>query len=165
MAWRMQLQLPRFKVTQIFSSGVVHRNVPRGKKAESAGACSSSRPTTSSSGEEPTANYPDLLADPGLPPGDDGQNVSLHAVKQKASTASWHEIRPLLLESAVESSAMQNGQLCITCSEDATYRCVQCSPCSHYCRECFGRAHSKRNIFHTGEVWEVSSYALVACWI
>ena len=32
MAWRMKLKLPVFKVTQRSSSGVVHRNVPRGKE-------------------------------------------------------------------------------------------------------------------------------------
>ena len=84
-----------------------------------------------------------------------GQNVSLYAVKQRASTAAWAQIRSVLLNTAVESSAMPSNQSCIMCPEAAVYRCVQCSPCVYYCHECFGQAHTTVNIFHTGEVWQV----------
>ena len=59
------------------------------------------------------------------------------------------------LKAAVECSAMRCGQCCILCSSEATYRCVQCASWSHYCATCFGKVHSKANIFHVGEIWEV----------
>ena len=169
MAWRMKGKLPVFKVTQRSPSGVVHRNVHRGKCTVTSITSDDSSvaeedadalglPTTAPPLEEPTLE-PSLdslikyAVKPSLPDfGDDGQNVSLHAVKQKASSSAWANIRQGLLKAAVESSAMPVNQSCVMCPEEAIYRCIQCSSCAYYCHGCFGRVHAKVNIFHTGEV-------------
>ena len=33
--------------------------------------------------------------------------------------------------------------------------CTHCAPWVYYCDQCFAEAHSKINLFHIGEVWEV----------
>ena len=70
---------------------------------------------------------------------------------QKAATASL----PSTVKAAVEENAMPAGQCCIYCPECATHCCTQCAPWAYYYDQCFDEAHSKINLFHTGEVWEV----------
>ena len=81
---------------------------------------------------------------------------TLHEIKQKSSVESWRKIRTEMRQAVIATSGMPVNQLCIECHQDeATYRCVQCSAWTFYCSTCFGQAHSSKNIFHTGEVWEV----------
>ena len=93
MAWHIQQKLPVFKVTQRSSSGVVHRNIPRGKRSVECGRYDHSNAAEEASCtlDSPTS----LLEPPSLDDfGDDeGQNVSLHTIKQKASTSAWANIR------------------------------------------------------------------------
>ena len=159
----MNLKLPVFKVTERSPSGVVHRNVPRGKKSVDRGRnddssvakeadCVLDPPDSDPSFTEP-------ILEPSLDDvGDDDKNVSLYMIKQKASTSAWASIRQGLLKTAVENSAMPINQQCIMCCCEAVYRCVQCLPCGYYCHDCFGQAHMKVNIFHTGEVWQVNKF-------
>ena len=87
---------------------------------------------------------------------------SLHVLAQKAAIASWNKLRPEMLKTAIECNAMPLKQKCILCStDDATYRCLKCAPWAHFCPQCFGDAHRRTNIFHTGEVWEVCSCILI----
>ena len=72
-------------------------------------------------------------------------------MKQKAATASL----PSTVKEAVEENAMPVGQCCIYYPECATHCCSQCAPWACYCDQCFAEAHSKINLFHIGEVWEV----------
>lgn len=168
MAWRMKQKLPAFKVTQRSPGNVIRRNVARGKGIVRVGIKDESSiieegadpPGTTASGLGETDPEPDLLTDhttgTELSPLDFGDNVSLHYIKQKASTSAWGNIRQGLLKAAVESSAMPVNQCCVMCTKEASYRCIQCSSCAYYCHECFGLAHTKVNIFHTGEIWQVN---------
>ena len=91
--------------------------------------------------------------------GGEGMQTSLHEVLQRASVDSWNKIRSNLLSCCLEAYAMPNNQQCVICTELATHRCVQCGPCSYFCSACFNEAHSKRNLFHSGEIWEVQLFA------
>ena len=82
---------------------------------------------------------------------------TLHEIKQKSSVESWSKIRTEMRQAVIECNGMPVNQLCIDCHQnEATYRCVQCSAWTYYCAECFDKAHSSKNLFHTGEVWQVS---------
>ena len=76
-----------------------------------------------------------------------------------AVTAAWGQARSALLKAVVESNAMPEDQCCISCSYSVTYRCVQCASWAYYCHQCFSDAHSRINLFHTGEVWEVEYHS------
>ena len=167
----MKLKLPVFKVTQRSPSGVVRRNISRGKKSVE---CSASGSEHTNAAEESSSALdsgsspinPLCTLEPSLDDYDDrGQNASLYAIKQKSSTLAWANIRQGLLTAAVENSAMPINQHCVMCPSEAVYRCVQCSPCAYYCHACFGQAHTSVNIFHTGEVWEVCSVAVCMQWM
>ena len=163
MAWRMRLKLPSFQVTQRIGTGsTVRRNLPRGRKGDcvgdeqlsSGGEVESSDLTTtdffSTSFDTVTEDIQGCSSQP---------EVSLHAIKQKAATAAWIQVRPALLKAAVECSAMPVTQCCILCLQSASYRCIQCAPWAYFCQNCFSEVHSKINFFHTGEVWEVCAMA------
>lgn len=154
-SWRTRLKLPSFKVTQRAGGTVVHRTVPRGRVehmpvvTDEDQSCDEAGPDTHGLDEMAMEGLDDnsshcLSADP-----------SLHSIKQKASVAAWTEIRRALRCAAIESSAMRTCQCCIICSERASYRCLQCAAWAFYCPACFYTAHSKVNLFHTGEVWTV----------
>ena len=155
----MRLKLPSFQVTQRTGTGsTVRRNLPRGRKGDCVGdeqlspggEVGSSDLTTLTSFDTVTEHIQDCSSQP---------EVSLHAIKQKAATAAWTQVRPALLKAAVECSAMPVAQCCILCLESASYRCIQCAPWAYFCQNCFGEVHSKINFFHTGEVWEVCAMA------
>ena len=171
MAWRMKLQFPAFKVTERCTSGHVARSiVPRGRTNPSV------REEGNISGGQSIHTDDDSTRDDGsddVPQldslwefsEDSSKTIaepSLHEIKQKASVQAWSNIRPTLLKVVVECCAMRCGQRCLLCDSEATYRCVQCAPWAHYCTTCFGKAHLKANIFHVGEIWEVSqSFSIV----
>jgi len=163
----MRLKLPTFKVTQRTGTGsAVRRNLPRGRRDDISSDVCAGAAQLSSDGEEGSSDLTtstDFLSGSldimtGSIEGCSQPEVSLHAIKQKAATSAWNQVRPALLKAAVEFSAMPMAQCCILCPESATYRCIQCAPWAYFCKTCFGEVHSKIN-FHTGEVWEV--YAIV----
>ena len=145
----MRLKLPAFKVTQrTAASSTVRRNLPRGRKCESA-------PAQSSSGiEEGVPDFVSMMEEG--PHACSVPEVSLHAVKEKAAATAWARVRPALLKIAVEGNAMPSDQSCIMCPEAASCRCIQCAPWAFYCQDCFEHVHSSINLFHIGEVWKVS---------
>ena len=86
---------------------------------------------------------------------------SLHDIKQKANVAAWAKVRQGMRRAAIECCAMAPKQACIVCVRDeATHRCLQCSAWAYYCAACFGETHSKNNLFHVGEVWQVAVIVL-----
>ena len=166
MAWQMRFTLPKFKVTQRASLGVTHFTLPRGRRGDDR-ASTSGIPDSSEVDMEKDEETGPRLDDSasfqrttGLT--DDDPMVSLHYIKQKAATAAWGRARPALLKAAVEGSAMPLGQCCISCGDAATCRCIQCAPWAYYCSKCFAQAHTKVNIFHIGEVWEVGLSLVLA---
>lgn len=84
-----------------------------------------------------------------------GSRTSLYSIKQKSTVAAWELVRGDLLHCAVECFSMPNEQLCMNCSSLADTRCIQCGPRAFYCSECCIDAHSKINLFHTPELWQV----------
>lgn len=153
MAARLKLKLPALKVTQRSTTGeTVRRDIPRG-------CISSIHSDDNSSLVETSDNIGVQEATEGAID-DDSTYVtldepSLHKISQEASVASWNKIRPAILRAAIESSAMPPNEQCCMCTAEAEYRCLQCSSTSYFCRGCFCELHSKINLFHTGEVWEV----------
>ena len=88
----------------------------------------------------------------------DGNTYSLYHIKEKSEANAWGSLRDKLLVTFVESSCLIPGQLCINsqiCSNEATIRCLKCGPGVFYCSSCFNTAHSDRNFFDVGEMWEV----------
>ena len=83
---------------------------------------------------------------------------SLHSIARKASSASWQQVRGSMLNACIEIHALPPGQLCIVCQKQALCRCIQCAPWAFYCCNCWKESHKKVNIFHKGEIWEVSMY-------
>ena len=78
-----------------------------------------------------------------------------HELSCKSSVAGWEGIRLKLRTSVTEGAAMPLGQKCIMCEETACYRCQQCGPLGYFCSSCFMKLHSRINIFHVPEQWEV----------
>ena len=148
----MRLKLPPFKVTQRTGAGVVCRSLPRGRKDAEVVEAKTSDSVIENQKED---GLVEMVTDDSSSDCQQEFDVSLHAIKQKAATEAWSHVRSALLRAAVESSAMPADQHCINCSDHATHRCLQCAPCAYYCKECFKAAHSRINLFHTGEIWEV----------
>ena len=80
---------------------------------------------------------------------------SLHEMREKAAVEGWSHVRLALLKTTVEGNSMPTDQTCILCGCEATHRCLNCGPQAYFCAQCFGDAHSKMNMFHVGEIWEV----------
>lgn len=74
-------------------------------------------------------------------------DISLHAIKEQASARARQDIRPHLCREPVESSAIQEKQQCILCTERALYMCYECGSNAYYCQKCFNKAHTEVNIF------------------
>ena len=162
MAWLMKLKLPKFKVTHIAESNT-RRSLPRGRKEAGSGVfLEHDLPTHCDDAE------PDFHLEPSVPESIDvshtGAGVSLHAVKQKATTTAWESVRALLRGAAIESCAMPISQDCIRCANSATHRCTQCGAWAYYCASCFSQAHLLTNFFHVGKVWEVYLLLLLHSW-
>ncbi len=67
----------------------------------------------------------------------------------------WEKMRHQLLKASMESEALPPDTLCFVCGlNKASHRCLQCSSSLFYC---FSAAHVKTNLFHKGEIWEVST--------
>ena len=151
----MKLSLPKFKVMQIGDTKS-HRNIPRGRITTGSTVCPSHSKTDAAVDEMPMDMPEFSLEQPLSNEREATPSVSLHAIKQKASVAAWDQMRDVLLRTAIESSALPIDQKCILCTEPAIYRCTQCGAWAYYCKSCYSQAHSMTNIFHVGEVWEVS---------
>ena len=80
----------------------------------------------------------------------------MHEIAQKQAVESWAKMRPQLLNMAIQCDALPVDQRCLFCAEEFLYRCLQCGPQVFYCRDCFEQAHNRTNLFHVGEVWDVS---------
>ena len=104
----MRLKLPSFQVTQRTGTGsTVRRNLPRGRKGDcvgneqlsSGGEVGSSDLTTTdffpTSFDTVTEDIQGCSSKP---------EVSLHAIKQKAATAAWIQVRPALLKAIIRCS-------------------------------------------------------------
>ena len=100
------------------------------------------------------------LSDAIKEPTSDEPDVSLHAIKQKAVTAAWGKARSALLKAVVESNAMPENQCCISCSDSATYCCIQCASWAYCCHQCYSEVHSRIDFFHTERFgrWEYHSF-------
>ena len=84
---------------------------------------------------------------------------SLYAVKQKVTADAWAAVRNKLRDGCIESSALHDTQMCAHCSViSAKMWCKRCGPYGYFCEECWFSSHSKFNMFHTPEIWEVSLY-------
>ena len=162
MAWSAKLKLPAFKVTQrVCGASTVLRKVPRGK---SRGLNVVSDSVDDPEEQEYFARYGQSQStSTHFDSVDDPEDTSLYSVKERASASAWAKMRSFLRNTVVECSAMPSDQSCIKCPEAAVYRCLQCGSCVYYCHDCFSRAHSVTNIFHTGEVWEVNVVSLYMC--
>ena len=153
MAWRGTQKLPRFRVHQRASGFEKRSIVSRGQKVNtsSANAIGNASP--------PDDNEADLHEHSYSPIEDQDSShtdPSLHEIKQSANVEAWSKVRSTLLKAATESQSMPNEQQCALCQTQATYRCVECGPLVYFCSTCLGVAHSKTNLFHTPELWEVS---------
>ena len=88
MAWHMKLSLPKFRVTQIGAT-TCHRNLPRGRKATGCVPTTSALPAVAD-------GAPCVVTEDMLESNEADPTASLHAIKQKASTAAWDQVRALL---------------------------------------------------------------------
>ena len=133
MAWHMKLSLPKFKVTQIGDSKI-HRDLPRGRKATGSIPAASFPPGGVAEDEEDETHI--NLDSPDPQPCENseaGPNVSLHAIKQKASVSAWDQVRATLQKAVVESSALPSDQGCVLCAAPATHCCTECAAWAYYC--------------------------------
>lgn len=157
MAWRMKLRLPSFKLTQRCTRGdTAQYNIPRGRKDVKNEAMNDEEMGSEAgpSWESPLSATP--LPDLGDFEAEQGSTPTLHEVKQAANVTAWENIRSRLLQAATECNAMPVDACCIICSSTAKYRCIHCGPLAYYCLSCLGHSHSKANVFHGPEVWDVS---------
>ena len=174
MATQKRMKLPSLKLTQRSTGGVVrHRTVPRGMTNSAARTGHDLDDETSQASPETVRVSVDDTADaalvedgelpmPGIDDFDrDHSGPSLHSIKQKAAAAAWERNRISMLKTFIECNAMPYNQTCITCANEAKYRCLQCASWAFFCSNCFADAHRSVNIFHVGEIWEVSSMDVV----
>lgn len=172
-AWRMKLQLPKFKATLRTSTGAVTVSIPRGRKLQTGFTVSSDAVGSDDDSAEATCQdaQVDVMSDHGCDnqltddqaedfaganPDENYVGPSLHEIKQKANVSAWEEVRPRMLSAVIESSSMTEDQQCILCPNSAEYRCTQCAAWAYYCGDCFGKMHLQTHLFHTGEVWKES---------
>lgn len=78
-----------------------------------------------------------------------------HELSCRASVTGWEKIRTGIRIAVTENAAMPLGQLCVICDDTACLRCQQCGPLSFFCSQCYMKFHSRVNIFHVAEKWEV----------
>ena len=78
-----------------------------------------------------------------------------HELESRSIVAGWDCVRSGIIGAVTEVAAMPIGQLCHICEEAASLRCHRCGPLGFYCPVCFQKCHSRVNIFHVAEKWEV----------
>ena len=154
-SWRLKLRLPTFKATvRTGASGsasdqTIEKGHRQDKLSRTKALPSLDQSDDLSSDHEVSGG--DMFEMPYNDPG-----PTLHEIKQKANVAAWSKIRQHMRRAIVECSGMPPLHTCVLCTTDeAIYRCLQCSAWAFYCADCFGKTHSDHNIFHVGEVWQV----------
>ena len=150
MATYRKCTLPALKVTQRptnrpKSTTLVHRSM---SNSSASAECLDPRPSDPSS--EVQESLPPLVD---MVP--DFIEPTEHELSRQSSAAGWNEIRNALRTAVTENAAMPQGQLCIMCAEVACLQCQRCGPQGFFCSQCFPKFHSKVNIFHIPEKWEV----------
>ena len=171
MASRKKMKLPPLKVKQRSTSGkTVQRVIPRGILGPVGDRVDTNLGTVegprSAVGDRVDTNLGTVEgprsgihwdSDEHSIPADSLPEPSLHKITQESAIAGWNKVRPDLLRVVIETSAVPSAQLCCLCTNEATYRCLSCSPTDFFCGNCFNKIHEKKFFFHTGEVWEVRS--------
>ena len=89
-----------------------------------------------------------------IDPGD--AEESLYHMKREVFHRAWEKIRDSLRDTTVRENCLPENASCISCIDTALIRCLNCGPRVFYCNSCYQIFHSKRNLFHIPEVWEVS---------
>ena len=85
------------------------------------------------------------------------QHITIFASNSsKTISLSLEEYSARAVENFYITEAMPENEQCYVClKEVATMRCLQCSSRLYYCSTCFNSLHSRTDIFHQAEVWEV----------
>ena len=160
MASQKHLKLPPFRLTKRCGTAVEVRSIHRGECARESRSVEPLE-VKLEEGQHLPANTAVDNCSPCIEEGEpllECDEPSLHEIQTKASVRGWSKLRKEILLTAVECSAMPEGQICILCSEEAAvFRCQQCGPSVFYCEQCYRNQHEKANYFHTPEKWEVKA--------
>lgn len=150
-----QITLPVLRVTRRSTSGsksleVLHRGSGKEEYQENA----DSQLSTTSTPAMPLDNNPDFQL---RSLSQELNEPTVHELERKANVAGWEKVRKEILNIGVGMEAMPYQQQCNICQKcSATIRCRRCGPFGYYCQSCFKDQHSKVNMFHIGETWEVN---------
>ena len=169
MAFHKHFKLPPYRLTQRCGAAVQVRSIHRGDSSQQDPSVERSFVTEEVCSEDSPSIVMDTLpcvdelssCIEELPPLSPDE-PTLHELQSKASVKGWNNVRMGMLLTAVETSAMPSGQLCLLCCEPAVFRCQECGPLIHYCSKCFSTQDEKVNFFHTPEKWEVQLYCILS---
>lgn len=161
MAFHKHFKLPPYRLTQRCGAAVQVRSIHRGDSSQQASSLESTFMTKEACSEQSQSMDTDasLPCIDGFPSTEErpllSDDPTLHELQRKASIKGWDKLRMRMLLTAVETSAMPSGQLCLLCCEPAVFRCQDCGPLIHYCYQCYCKQHKRANFLHTPEKWEV----------
>ena len=86
-------------------------------------------------------------------PGSSSNEETVYRQATNKEFSVWEALKPELLRVSLESSAPSSHRCCI-CTEQANYRCLECSNSIVFCETCVKATH--RNSLHLPEIWNVS---------
>lgn len=149
-----QVTLPPLKVTKRSTSGsesfeVLHR----GSEKEASQEYSSHQLNPSAHTDPGGTPALDI---PLISPNHELFEPTTHELERKGNVAGWEKVRTEILKIGIEMEAIPPQQQCNICQScSAAVRCRSCGPMGYFCYPCFKDRHSKVNMFHIGEKWEV----------
>lgn len=73
---------------------------------------------------------------------------------------SWKRVLPSLIKSYTSNLAMPKDQLCMSCPNRATHRCLDCSYMAFFCEECCSNRHRYIDVLHIPEKWTQGQYVI-----
>ena len=155
MACYKHTKLPPYKLTGRFGAALEVRSIHRGSRSVKQ---PEAEPEQDQGHSSDSSFHMDDTLQPSLDDEDACLEPTLHDLQSRAAVSGWDKLRRQMLLTAVEMSAMPEGQTCFVCAEEAIFRCQQCGPLIHYCYLCYQKQHEVANFFHVPEKWEVSIF-------
>ena len=86
----------------------------------------------------------------------DDPTLSAYYAKVQRKQKAWEDLRPEMLIRTFQFAGQNTKSACIICGEkDTSFRCMDCSHGTMFCKKCVLKLHTNVNMHHNIEILKV----------